>query len=98
MSVRVRDVHYYVWYRVHGNHADAQRVIAALQDDVAACTAVRGRVLVRRDDPTTWMEIYEGVTAPDDFERALADAVVRHAAAGIADAGARHVEAFVAAH
>ena len=42
------------------------------------------------------MEIYEGVTAPDDFEGALAEAVIRVGAAGIAHEGARHVEAFVA--
>ena len=97
MSVPAREVHYYVWYRVHGNQADAQRVIAALQDDVAARTAVRGRVLVRRDDPATWMEIYEGVSAPEAFERELAAAVVHHGAAAMAHQGARHVEAFVAA-
>lgn len=89
-------VHYYVWYRVHGDQAEAQRVIGALQDDVATHTAIRGRCLVRRDDPTTWMEIYEGVAAPAEFERALADAVARHRAASVAHDGARHVEAFVA--
>ncbi len=96
MSAPAPEVHYYIWYRVHGNLADAHRVIAALLDDVAARTAVHGRVLVRRDDPATWMEIYEGVTAPEDFERALAEAAARHRAAAIADEGARHVEAFVA--
>ncbi len=97
MSVTVRETHYYVWYRVQGSHADAQRAIAALQDDVAARTAIRGRVLVRRDDPTTWMEIYEGVAAPTVFERELTAAVARNDAASIAHDGARHLEAFVAA-
>lgn len=98
MSVPAREIHYYVWYRVHGSHADAQRVTAALQDDVAARTAIRGRVLVRRDDPSTWMEIYEGVAAPADFERELTAAVARHDAASIAHEGVRHLEAFVVAH
>ncbi len=96
MSAPAPEVHYYIWYRMHGNHADAQRVIATLLDDVAARTAVRGRVLVRRDDPTTWMEIYEGVTAPEDFEHALAEAAACHGAAAIAENGSRHVEVFVA--
>ncbi len=96
MSAPAPEVHYYIWYRVHGNRAHAQHVIAALLDDVAARTAIRGRVLVRRDDPATWMEIYEGVTAPEDFERELFEAATRHDAAAVADEGARHVEAFVA--
>ena len=96
MSTLSADVHYYVWYRVLGNHAEAQRIIAALQNDVAARTAIRGRVLIRRDDPTTWMEIYEHVRAPGTFEPTLAAAAERHGAVGIAHDRARHVEAFIA--
>lgn len=89
-------VHYYVWYRVSGDLASAQRIVAALQDDVALHSAVRGRLLTRRDDPTTWMEIYEHVEAPAAFEHALGAATLRHDAGAIAHNAARHVEAFVA--
>jgi Domain of unknown function (DUF4936) len=89
-------VHYYVWYRLHGTPAAAMPGITALQDDVAARTGIRGRVLSRRDAPDTWMEIYEGVASPDTFEAALAAAVERHHAADFAQDRIRHTEAFVA--
>ena len=58
---------------------------------------VQGRVLVRRDDPRTWMEIYENVADTAAFELALAAAVQRHEAARFAEGGKRHTEPFVAA-
>lgn len=70
--------------------------IAALQDDLAARTGIRGRVLIRRDAPATWMEIYEGVASPETFEAALVAAVERHHAADFAQDRIRHTEAFVA--
>lgn len=96
MSVPAAAGHYYIWYRVPGLHAEALRSIAALQDDVAARTGIRGRVLIRRDDPATWMEIYENVSLPAAFERELAAAVERHQVAAFAHEGRRHTEAFVA--
>jgi len=89
-------VHYYVWYRVVAAHTAARRAVKALQDDLAAQTGIRGRVLVRRDDPATWMEIYEDVATPAQFEPALAAAVARHRAADFAHDRARHTETFVA--
>lgn len=96
MSVLARNNHYYVWYRVPGAPAAARRAITALQDDLEASTGIRGRVLVRRDDPATWMEIYEGVAAPAQFEAALGAGVERHRAAEFAQDRARHTETFVA--
>jgi hypothetical protein len=49
----------------------------------------------RADDPQTWMEIYEGVDDPGEFEASLRDAIERHDAQAYADGG-RHVECFVA--
>jgi len=88
--------HFYVWYRVTGDPAAARAAVDALLRDVQRATGVAGRVLVRRDDPTTWMEIYEDVADAGRFERALADAVARHAVAAHAAGGARHAEPFVA--
>ena len=96
MSTVARNVHYYVWYRVLAAPAEAQRAVAALQDDLATHTGIRGRVLTRRDDPATWMEIYEDVAAPAQFEPALAAAVERHRAADFAHDRVRHTETFVA--
>jgi hypothetical protein len=88
--------HYYVWYRVTGDPAAARAAVAALLRDVLGATGVAGRVLVRRDDPTTWMEIYEDVADVERFDRALAAGVARHGVAGYAEGGARHAEPFVA--
>ena len=96
MSLAARNVHYYVWYRVIAASPEARRAITALQDDLAASTGIHGRVLVRRDDPQTWMEIYESVAAPAQFEPALDAAVTRHRAADFAHERVRHVETFVA--
>lgn len=96
MTTIARNVHYYVWYRVLAAPAQAQRAVAALQDELATQTGIRGRVLMRRDDSTTWMEIYEGVAAPAQFEPALAAAVERHRAADFAHDRVRHTETFVA--
>jgi len=89
--------HYYIWYRVAGDFVDARAAVAAVVRDVGLNSGVAGRVLVRRDDPRTWMEIYENVVDMQRFEQALATATVRHDVARFAEDGQRHVEPFVAA-
>lgn len=89
--------HYYVWYRIEGDPAAVRRSVDGVLRDIALQCGVKGRVLVRRDDPRTWMEIYEKVADTAAFEVALQAAVQRHAAASHAEGGRRHVEAFVAA-
>jgi hypothetical protein len=95
-----RPVSVYVYYRIAAGdrlgRVAARAIVATLQDRVAAATGVRGTLLVRRDDPSTWMEIYAPVTAPAAFARALAQAVRASGARGIAERGVRHVERFVA--
>ena len=63
---------YYVYYRV-----DAGRV-AALRDEVRqlfrsieAATGVRGRWMRRRDEPATYMEVYEDIGDEQAFEALL---------------------------
>jgi hypothetical protein len=90
-------VHYFVWYEIAGTAAPARAAIDAMMVDIAHATGVTGRLLVRRDRPATWMEIYEGVADPAGFEREAADALVRHDVARYLADGTRHVEAFVAA-
>ena len=87
-------VHYYVWYRVPGDAGAARAAINGVMADVARATGVTGRLCQRRDDPTTWMEVYEHVHDVHAFDGALADALVRHGAERWIPDG-RHVERFV---
>ncbi|HET7364615.1 MAG TPA: DUF4936 family protein [Burkholderiales bacterium] len=47
--------------------AGVERLFALIERECG----VRGRWLHRRDDPTTYMEVYEGVKAEPAFERLL---------------------------
>ena len=83
---------YYVYYRVAIDQAErAKRVVAALQQDVLALTGVRGRLLHRRDDPATWMEIYEGIADERAFDASLAAAVDRCAFSSVLAAGSQRI-------
>ena len=89
--------HYYLYYPVRiGVEADLARVLHLLQADIQRETGVAGRFLRKADDPWTWMEIYENVGTPSEFERSLEQAVERQGLARfIADDGRRHIERFV---
>ncbi len=88
--------HYYIWYRVKGDPGAARAAVDALLADVARHSGVQGRVLLRLDDPRTWMEVYEHVADTALFEHALAAGVERHRVGDWAEAGARHIEPFIA--
>jgi len=90
-----RTTHYYIWYRVTGDPVPARAAVDALQADVFRHAGVTGRVLVRRDDPRTWMEVYEHVADVMRFERELAAGVARHGVANWAEGHSRHTEPFV---
>ena len=85
--------HFYVWYTVTAERADAVRAVSDLIAAVEEETGVAGRVLARRDDASTWMEIYENVGDAGAFERALAALARRHDVARVSG-GVRHVERF----
>lgn len=91
-------VQYFIYYRVREDLDvdDAHAGICAMQCALNARTGVEGKLLIRLNEPSTWMEIYADVDDPAAFEAALAEAV---AAAGIEDyieeGSARHVERFV---
>ena len=89
----------FVYYRVAGVQDSAVRQrVRAIQADVFAATGVQGRLLRRRDDPTTWMEIYETVSDIDPFEHALEAALTRHGFSSLlAGSDVRHTERFIAA-
>lgn len=85
----------YVYYRLAAARDDALRTIVGLLAEVEARSGIAGRLLMRRDDEATWMEVYRDVRDVDSFRAMLEDAALRHGAAGIAHDGARHVECFV---
>ena len=61
---------YYVYYRVE--NADSLRPkVKKLFQTIEAETRVQGRWMRRRDDPSTYMEVYEGVSDEKAFEAIL---------------------------
>ena len=64
---------YYVYYRVDAARADSLRIgIEGLLERIQKQSGIRGRWMRRRDDPSTCMEVYEGVTDDAAFEALLA--------------------------
>jgi hypothetical protein len=87
----------YVYYKLPPD-VDPRALVKAMQADLRVRSGVAGRLLRRRDDPATWMEVYEGLDDAAGFETMLDAAVVRHGLMGIlGTGGSRHVERFVTA-
>jgi len=64
--------HYYVYYRVEpARVAMLGPAVHALFLAIERETGVRGTWMRRRDDATTYMEVYEGVRDEARFEAAL---------------------------
>jgi hypothetical protein len=82
---------YYVYYRVDAHRvASLREEVRRLFGAIEAATGVRGRWMRRRNDSSTFMEVYEDVADEQVFEALLE----REAAAlGLE----RHVERFVCA-
>jgi len=71
-------LNYYVYYRIDPVRvAEMRSIVAVLFDEVTVATRVQGRLQRRRDDPSTWMEIYENVPESATFESALEAALVK---------------------
>jgi Domain of unknown function (DUF4936) len=65
-------LNYYVYYKVSSDRLDAMRgQVQRLFSEIEQKTGVRGRWMRRRDDPTTYMEVYEGVKDERAFEALL---------------------------
>lgn len=83
--------HYYVYYRVDpARLEELRRAIGRLLEAIERESGVRGRWMRRRDEPTTFMEVYENVADDRMFESLLER---ESAALGLE----RHVERFVCA-
>ena len=67
-------MNYYVYYKVDAKRLEALRpLVEKLFGEIQSTCGVRGRWMRRRDDPTTFMEVYEGVRDEDEpaFEALL---------------------------
>jgi Domain of unknown function (DUF4936) len=65
-------LNYYVYYKIESARLAALRaLVEELFATVERQTGVRGRWMHRRDDPLTYMEVYEGVTDENAFEALL---------------------------
>lgn len=63
---------WYVYYKVRPEcEAQARALADALLVEVRRRTGVAGRLLRRRDDPSTWMEVYDNVPEDARFEAEL---------------------------
>jgi len=63
---------FYVYYRVEERHVDAIALsVESLFRTVKEKTRIQGKWLRRRDDPSTYMEVYEGVADGKAFEALL---------------------------
>lgn len=82
---------YFVYYRVEASQvASLQEEVRRLFRSIEAATGVRGRWMRRRDEPATFMEIYEDVGDEPGFEVLLER---ESANLGLE----RHVERFICA-
>ncbi len=82
---------YYVYYQVEpGRVSLLQEQVRLLFRSIEAATGVRGRWMRRRDEPATYMEVYEDVREESAFEARLES---EGAKLGLQ----RHVERFVCA-
>jgi hypothetical protein len=90
---------YYVYYRIDpARLEELRRSVATLFESIARDCGVQGRWMRRRDDPSTYMEVYEGVADAALFESRLLAEVDRLGFARSLEKGStRHVECFVAA-
>ena len=65
----------YVYYRVSDNFLPTKQLATELMAEIKEKTGTNGRLLQRRDDAHTWMEIYEAIADADGFNAALQAAV-----------------------
>ena len=66
-------MNYYVYYKIDPAQAVAlRRSVERLFGRIEKEFGVRGRWMRRRDDPSTYMEVYEGVNDEQAFEALLA--------------------------
>ena len=66
-------MNYYVYYKLDPQRLPlARSFVNELFEKIEKQCGVRGRWMRRRDDPTTYMEVYEGVQDETTFEAVMA--------------------------
>ena len=66
-------MNYYVYYRLDPARVESSRAaVQSIFEAIERSLGVRGRWMRRRDDGTTFMEVYEGVQDAAAFEALLA--------------------------
>ena len=84
----------YIYYRIDPEQADlASACIASLLTAMAKHCSQPPRRLIRCDDPSTWMEVYEGIADFPAFSIALKQAALEFDCVAFTD-GDRHLECF----
>lgn len=86
----------YVYYKVRpGAETLARELALAMLAAVERELGIAGRLLRRRDDPATWMEVYEGAADDGRIEACLASGAERLEFTQVLQAGtARRMEMF----
>jgi hypothetical protein len=89
-------VDYFIYYRVRNDcSVELMAALVSMQAALHAATGIAGRFRRRVDDPTTWMEIYEGVADAHRFEVELGALARSHGLnAFLAPGTVRHLERF----
>jgi hypothetical protein len=65
-------LNYYIYYKLTPAQVESLRpAVQAMFDEIEKRCGVRGRWMRRRDDPSTYMEVYEGVADEAGFEALL---------------------------
>lgn len=65
-------VTYYVYYKIAPDRVEeARQTVERIFGRIERDCGVRGRWLRRRDDPATYMEVYEGIADAARFEALL---------------------------
>lgn len=65
-------VTYYVYYKIPPGRVDeARQAVERIFDRIERDCGARGRWMRRRDDPATYMEVFEGITDVPRFEALL---------------------------
>ncbi|MCD5361759.1 DUF4936 family protein [Chromobacterium aquaticum] len=80
----------YCYFKADADDAALLSRLRALQSALQARTGVPGRLLRRRDDAGTWMEVYEGISDADAFLHAWLEISVECGLAALS----RHEEWF----
>ncbi|MDC7708882.1 DUF4936 family protein [Vogesella indigofera] len=82
----------YIYYRVQDNILPIRQQTETLLAEIEKMTGIKGRLLQRRDDAQTWMEVYEAVADSSALQQALQRALTTRP---LLAALSRHEEWFV---